>query len=108
MRSLDTVFRALSVRRRRLALACLLPHETLTLPDLAELVVERETGERLDDVPADRVCRLYFSLYHTHVPKLEAADLVRYEQEGDLVHATDGTVPALADARAELEALLER
>jgi DNA-binding transcriptional ArsR family regulator len=105
MSELDAVFRALASRRRRITLRCLLRHRDLTLPDLAELVAEQERAEDLPAIPPERVSRVYFSLYHTHLPKLEAADLVRYEQEGDYVATTDRTIPALAEGRDALEQL---
>jgi len=105
MCSFDSIFQALASRRRRLTLRCLLEHRELTLPDLAELVAERESSENIAAIPADRVSRVYFSLYHTHLPKLEDADLVRYEQEGDYVTVTQRTVPALAEGRDLLETL---
>lgn len=105
MSGIDAVFQALASRRRRLTLRCLLRHRELTLPDLAELVAEEERAEDLPDISPERVSRVYFSLYHTHLPKLEAADLVRYEQEADYVTTTDRTVPALAEGRDLLDCL---
>lgn len=105
MCSLDSTLRALASRRRRLTLRCLLEHRELTLPDLAELVAERESGDDLADIPPERVCRVYFSLYHTHLPMLEDADLVRYEQERDYVTVSGETRSALAEGRELFEAL---
>ena len=41
--STDSVFAVLDDRRRRIAIHCLTTHRQLSLPDLAELVAERET-----------------------------------------------------------------
>lgn len=107
MSTLDSVLRALADRRRRVALRCLLEHSTVALADLAELVVERETGEELAAIPAEQVCRVYFSLYHTHVPKLEAAELASYEQAEDVVRSTDRATTVLADARDRVDSLIQ-
>lgn len=107
MGELGPVFRALADERRRLVLSCVRQHDTLTLADAAEYVAREEAGERIAEIPADRVKEIYFSLYHTHVPILEDASLVRYEQEPDLVSTTDETAGALEGAREELDRLLE-
>lgn len=98
---IDRLLRALSVRRRRYALALLRDLGTLTLADLADELAEREYGETIDRIPAEDVKALYMSLYHRHVPKLEAADLVEYNQERDLVAPTD-RVAALDDTLDDL------
>lgn len=106
MCSLDSTLRALASRRRRLTLRCLMEHRELALPDLAELVAERESGEPLSALSPERACRVYFSLYHTHLPKLENAGLVRYDQEEDYVIAPEETRAALAEGRELFETLL--
>lgn len=106
MSTVDAIFGALADSRRRHALGCLLEHRTVALADLAELVAEREAGEQLATIPAEQVSRVYFSLYHTHVPKLEAAELVLYEQEEDVVRSTDRTRGALTDACEAIDSLL--
>lgn len=107
MGELEPVYRALADRRRRLALDCLTDHHVLALADLAEEVSERETGTPVAELPAEDVAETYFSLYHTHVPKLENADLVMYDQEEDLVARTDEAVRALTRAREELDEVLD-
>lgn len=86
---LDELFRALSESRRRVALSLLAAHQDLTLPDLADELAESEHGEPLREIPARTVTDLYFDLYHSHVPRLEAADLVEYSQPQDHVTITD-------------------
>jgi len=105
MCSLDTVFRALSDERRRIAVSCLGAHESLTLPDVAEFVTERERAKPLSSIDATVVRDVYLSLYHTHVPILEEAGVVRYEQERDLVVRTDQYRPMLRRAGAEIAEL---
>lgn len=105
MYEVDTVFQALSNRRRRSAICCLSEHRRVTLADLAEYVVESE-GEETREIPADQTTEVYFSLYHTHVPSLEDAGLVRYNQERDLVMSTERLQPLIVRARDEMATLL--
>lgn len=102
----DTLLETLADARRRRALRCLRRHEEVTLPDLAEEVTVREVDAPLPEVSAERVSQVYFSLYHTHVPKLEEAGFVRYSQEHDLVRCDDGLEAGLRRAREELDGLL--
>lgn len=84
--SLDTLFELLSNRRRRYVLSCLNEYENpMALADLADEVAARENGTPITQTSAEEVKRIYISLYHTHVPKLERAGVVRYSQERDLV-----------------------
>lgn len=102
----DAALEALADARRRRALRCLQPHRELTLPDLAEEVTVKEADAPLPELPAERVQEVYFSLYHTHVPKLEAAGLVRYSQERDLVECRDGLEDDLRTVRQVLDGIL--
>lgn len=105
--SLNALFETLSHRRRRLALSCLYKHRRSTLADLAELVTEAESNARIDEVSAERVRDVYLSLYHRHLPALEDACLVEYDQEHDLVVADDDLDDALRTARRALRRIEE-
>lgn len=83
------LFRIAAHERRRLALGRLAEHARLTLPDLADELAAAEHGTDVADVPAETVTRTYFDLYHRHVPRLADAELVRYDQDRDLVSITD-------------------
>ena len=85
----DKIFSALSDERRRLALAFLAEHQEMTLPDLADQIAERERRTALSDISPEWVTTLYLELYHSHVPRLEDADLVTYSQEHDRVMVTE-------------------
>jgi hypothetical protein len=100
------LFRVLQNRRRRIALRCLRTHHTMTLPDLAELVAERETSEELPDLPPGEVRDVYFSLYHTHVPMLVDGDLAWYEQGDDAVGIADSARSTLAEVRDAVDSLV--
>lgn len=108
MCALDTVLQALANERRRLSLLCILEHRSVTLPDLAEFVAEHEREETLADISSEYVRDVYFSLYHNHIPKLDEADLVRYDQGNDLVLRTEETLSALSTARERLSTLQQK
>lgn len=95
----DLLLECLADRHRRYAVACLLEHRTMTLADLADEVSVREYGQQLNEIPAETVKEIYLRLYHTHVPKLESANLVEYSQSADTVDVGDAierAVPFLA------------
>lgn len=106
MSDLDTIFRSLGSARRRRALRCLQRHHAVFLPDLAEYVAECEFETDITTISPERVRNVYFSLYHKHVPTLEDAELVRYDQERDRVARTDVTVSGLTEARDWVDTLL--
>lgn len=85
----DSLLRVLSNDRRRDALSCLSRHDTVTLADLADELAEQKHGTTIDEIPPDEVKTVYMELYHRHVPKMEAADLLQYDQEQDCVTITD-------------------
>ena len=72
--------------RQQLLIECLHQFdEPVSLPDVAEAIAERETGETLADIPGEEVKEIYLSLYHHHVPALTDSGLLEYDQETDLV-----------------------
>ena len=72
--------------RRQLVMSTLREFgEPVTLPDLAEAIAVTERGRRITAVSEETVKRIYFALYHNHVPKLRNAGLVEYDQETDIV-----------------------
>lgn len=79
-------------QRERFLLYCLSRHGTMALWDLADEVVVWTTGKRVPDVPAERCRTVYLTLYHTHVPRLERAGLVEYEDDRDLVALSDAAL----------------
>jgi len=84
--STDTVFEVLAEQRRRFLLESLAEHGySLTLADLADEVASREYDAHITEISEDDVLEVYLSLYHQHVPKLAAADVVAYDQDRDLV-----------------------
>ena len=87
--SRDELFDVLGHRFRRSLLICLRRHAvTISLADAAEEVVCLTRGEPITEIDAEYVKEVYLSLYHSHVPRLVEYDIVRYEQERDLVTPT--------------------
>lgn len=103
----ETVSDLLANRRRRYALYCLyVCTNPLTLPDIAQQVTEWEHNRPTEEI-LDARLRVYMSLYHDHVPKLEDANLVVYHQGDDMIELTE-TAASLAPpveqlARAEID-----
>jgi DNA-binding transcriptional ArsR family regulator len=88
----ESLSRALSLlanARRRQVLSYLACHRSLSLPTLADEVAEGEADVPLRELDGERVRDVYLSLYHTHVPKLEDAGVVTYDQERDWVTRRD-------------------
>lgn len=76
----------LSRKRRRHVLYCLKNRDRpQALADLAEYVAGQESDTERRETDKEVVKNVYFSLYHCHIPKLEAGNLVEYNQEKDTV-----------------------
>lgn len=101
--SLDSAFEVLGHSYRRHAVRVLDAHGSeLALADLADETAVREFDARLPEIASERVRSVYLSLYHNHVPRLSAADVVEYEQEDDIVAPTE-SVSELADVLDTLQ-----
>lgn len=90
---LDTVLDLLSNRTRRYALYCL--YEAggpLPLTEVAEQVTVWDPSSPRPKGPAERL-PAYRDLYHVHVPKLAAADVVTFERRDDTVELTRNATP---------------
>ncbi|WP_410767659.1 transcriptional regulator [Haloferax sp. DFSO60] len=84
--SKDELFRILSNSRRRQIIYFLHREgDKLSLKELAAMVAARENETSVADVTDEERQRVYISLYQTHLPKLEAADLVVYDDEARTV-----------------------
>ncbi|MBX0285457.1 DUF7344 domain-containing protein [Haloarcula salinisoli] len=67
-----------------------------TLESLATAITQTEQGADLGARPAHRVCLF---LRHVHLPKLDAADIVEYDPQQNVVECTgDGRLDRLLDA----------
>lgn len=82
----------------------------LQLADIAHQITVWETGEPADRHLDERL-EVYMALYHDHLPELVDADVVDYDQRGDVVDLGplgDRLKPVVArEFGGEVEALLE-
>jgi hypothetical protein len=84
--SRDLVFDVLKNRRRRYALHYLRRAEgTVQLSELAEQVAAWENGIAVDAISAAERKRVYTALYQSHLPKLDDAGIVEYNQNRGIV-----------------------
>lgn len=81
----DVVFDVLSSARRRYVLHLLKTEGEMELTELAEHVAAQENDTTVEELTKQQRKRVYVSLYQTHVPKLEDAGLVEYDQETSMV-----------------------
>lgn len=94
----DHVYEALSHRRRRCVCHALRDRRAWPLTDLAATVAAWEVDTLAGPVDDARRERTYLSLYHAHVPKLTALDVVAFDE-------STGTVSAACNADGVLAAL---
>jgi DNA-binding transcriptional ArsR family regulator len=83
------LFDILSNRRRRYALYVLVSGEATTIGSLAEQIAAWENDCPVPDVtPAERK-RVYTALQQSHLPRLEQAGLITFDDDDGRVHPTD-------------------
>lgn len=86
----DTVLDLCGNKHRRVVLALLAEQQrTLTMDDLTKAIVKHNHHTPLTAVSGETVTRIKTSLYHAHIPKLEAVGLVEYDSERQLVEPTE-------------------
>ncbi|WP_135822790.1 DUF7344 domain-containing protein [Halostella litorea] len=84
--SQDIVFDLLSSPRRRFVLYYLRREdEPVELRQLADEVAAWENDMRVEELTSQQRKRVYVSLYQTHVPKLDEAGIVEYDQDSGMV-----------------------
>lgn len=90
IRSKDELFQILSNSRRRYIIYYLSQDgPELSLKDLATKVAAVEGEMAESEVTPDERQRVYISLYQTHLPKLQDADVVTYDEDERTVALTD-------------------
>lgn len=88
--SKDVIFELLKNRRRRQVLAYLLETEgTVTLGKLAERIAAWENDTEVAALSSDQRKRVYVALYQTHLPKMDDAGIVDYDQDRGLISLAD-------------------
>lgn len=87
-RSLTDLYDALANDRRRTTLATLTEVESpVDGETLARYVAEAEQEALERGIPDETVERIHASLYHVHLPRLDAAGLLEYDPDRDVVVA---------------------
>ncbi|PSP33502.1 hypothetical protein BRC63_10175 [Halobacteriales archaeon QH_10_70_21] len=81
MPSLDVVFDVLQNRRRRLVLAALEDDGETTLGDLAERIAGIENDKPPESLDSQERKRVYVGLYQSHLPKMDDAGAVRFDDD---------------------------
>ncbi|MFC6827052.1 DUF7344 domain-containing protein [Halopelagius fulvigenes] len=105
--STKALVEALAVTRRRYVLSILSDHRRgLREGDLATMVASMETGDALRDVSEDAHRRVRIDIRHRHLPKLEAAGLIRRDDAGT-VSAADNLLSEAEPVAELLEAPTE-
>ncbi|WP_254764801.1 DUF7344 domain-containing protein [Natrinema marinum] len=88
--SKDVIFELLKNRRWREVLAYLLEaDETVTLGELAEQIAAWENDTDVNALSSDQRKRVYVALYQTHLPKMDDAGIVEYDQDRGLISLSD-------------------
>ena len=86
----DEVYHLLQTRRRRLVLRYLRdregPHE---MRDVAEQVAAWEHDTTVRELRSEERQRVYIALYQTHLPRLDEAGVIEYQQSRGVVDPTD-------------------
>ncbi|MHC3437968.1 DUF7344 domain-containing protein [Natrialbaceae archaeon A-gly3] len=88
--SKDVIFELLKNRRRREVLQYLLEtEETVTLGELAEQIAAWENDTEVTALSSDQRKRVYVALYQTHLPKMDDAGIIEYDQDRGLIELSD-------------------
>lgn len=90
--------------RRRAILAVLNEQrEPLSVPELAKRVAATEAEKSVVDVTADEQQRVHVSLYHVHLPKVAATNLVAYDREAETAAIEETLAPVEQGENAGLD-----
>ena len=79
----DEVFSVMSHRHRRYALYFLLEYDSVSLSELANVIASWTHTAEYGMVERDERDRIRTMLVHQHLPSMEAADLLTFDQNGD-------------------------
>ncbi|WP_247731179.1 DUF7344 domain-containing protein [Halovivax limisalsi] len=86
----DRLYDVLANQRRRFALYYLKRHpEGVTLGELTERVAAWEDGCTPEDVSSEQRKRVYTALQQSHLPSLEEASIVTYDEDRRFVEPTE-------------------
>lgn len=86
----DTVLDLCRDQQRRIVLVALADEKrALTVRDLTQAIVKHDHNTPLTEISEEVVTRIHISLHHRHLPKLEAAGIIEYDPERNVVELTD-------------------
>ena len=87
--SFETVIEVARNERRRLTLAAIVDADgRLSYGDIAERVAAAEYDTTVENLTSQQRKRVYVSLYQTHLPELEAADVIRLGEQNGRIEPT--------------------
>ena len=87
----DMAFTLLSNPRRRFVISYLSHRGSpVGIHELAEQIAAWENETDVDELTREDRKKAYISLYQTHIPKLEDAGIITYDEDERLVALTDG------------------
>jgi hypothetical protein len=82
----DEIFHILQNERRRMVLEYLQEAgESVRMRDVAEQVAAWENGTTVEELSSDERQRVYIPLYQSHLPKLDKAGIIDYQQNRGIV-----------------------
>ncbi|MDT3436700.1 hypothetical protein [Haloarcula sp. 1CSR25-25] len=87
----DDLFHVLQCRRRRLVLKYLQEYPgdgPADMSDIAEHIAALEHDTTVDSLRSKQRQRVYIALYQSHLPKMDDAGVINYNQDRGLVEAT--------------------
>lgn len=90
--SRDDIFHFLQCRRRRLTLKYLqedTSEEPVVMSDIAEHIAALEHDTTVRALRSQERQRVYIALYQSHLPKMEKAGIISYNQNRGLVESTE-------------------
>lgn len=80
--SQDEAYDLLSNARRRFVISYLRSQDgPVALNELSRRLAARENDTPVDELTDQQIKRIYVSLYQTHLPKLEEAELIEYDRD---------------------------
>lgn len=86
----DTMLDLCRDQHRRIVLAVLADQQRpLTKRDLTSAIVTHNHHSSMTEITAEQHTEIECSLYHVHLPKLDAAGLVHYDRERGIVEPTE-------------------
>jgi DNA-binding transcriptional ArsR family regulator len=90
---LDVTFEILKNRRRRLVLEYLRDVEETTIGELAEHIAAIENDTTVQQLNAQQRKRVYIGLYQCHLPKMDDAGVVEFNQDRGRIAVGENVEP---------------